>query len=61
MDEAGGQIARFDVALGNLSKVQELAPRAEQQIQALNALADQIDEVELLFDFSGDADRRRGG
>ncbi|MBI4499999.1 MAG: hypothetical protein HY700_02440, partial [Gemmatimonadetes bacterium] len=42
MDEAGIKIARYEVALANLAKVQELAPRAEQDVQALNALADHV-------------------
>ena len=42
MDETGAQIARFQVALGNLVKVQELVPRAEQDVNALNALADHV-------------------
>jgi hypothetical protein len=33
---------------------------ARPRLAQLNALADQIDEIELLLDFSGDADRRRG-
>jgi hypothetical protein len=34
---------------------------ARSSLAQLDGLADQIDEVELLFDFSGDANRRRGG
>src|SRR5205823_9748033 len=41
MDEAGSQIARYEVALANLAKVQELAPRAEQDVQALNARSEE--------------------
>ncbi|MBI4419381.1 MAG: hypothetical protein HY560_01030 [Gemmatimonadetes bacterium] len=42
VDEAGALIAKWDATLANLAKVQQLAPRAEQDVQALNALADHV-------------------
>ncbi len=42
IDETGIKVAKYEVALANLAKVQELAPRAEQDVNALNALADHV-------------------
>ena len=42
LDEAATRVAKMEVQLAELSKLQQLAPRAEQDVQALNALADHV-------------------
>lgn len=42
LEEAGAKVAKLEVAVADVAKVQQMAPRAEQDVQALNALADHV-------------------
>ena len=38
----GSRVAKIEVQLADLVKLQQVAPRVEQEVQALNALADHV-------------------
>ncbi|MSR06575.1 MAG: hypothetical protein EXR93_05860 [Gemmatimonadetes bacterium] len=42
LEDAGGKVARLEVAVADLAKLQQIAPRAAEDVQALNALADHV-------------------
>lgn len=42
MEDTGGKVARLEVAVADLAKLQQIAPRAEQDVQSLNALVDHV-------------------